>query len=96
MTAPPRATVVGLVTPHLLRIIDLGNQAEKGMNVDWHLRSAVDTTMRELGDLWNARETVASYIEGLESAAAQAPKHREAYLKVLHDAAEAARRLRRD
>ena len=96
MTAPPRATVVGLVTPHLLRIIDLGNQAEKGMNVDWHLRSAVDATMRELGDLWNATASVAAYIEGLESAIAQAPKHREEYLRVLQAAADAAQKLRRD
>ena len=26
-----RATVVGLVTPHLLRIVDLANEAEKGV-----------------------------------------------------------------
>lgn len=96
MNAPPRATVVGLVTPHLLRVIDLANQAEKGMNVDWHLRSAVDTTMRELGDLWNASASVAAYLDGLQNAIAQAPKHRESYLRVLQVALDAARRLRRD
>ena len=36
-----KATVVGLVTPHLLRIVDLGNEAEKGVNVDWHVRDVV-------------------------------------------------------
>ncbi|MFP7721767.1 hypothetical protein [Lysobacter sp. A3-1-A15] len=96
MKAPPRATVVGLVTPHLLRIIDLANQAEKGMNVDWHLRDAVATSMKDLGDLWNAPASVAAYLEGLENAAAQAPKHREAYVRVLQAAADSARRLRRD
>ena len=30
-----KATVVGLVTPHLLRIVDLANEAQKGVNVDW-------------------------------------------------------------
>ncbi len=40
-----RATVVSLVTPHLLRVVDLANEAEKGGNVDWHLRYAVFKTM---------------------------------------------------
>ena len=63
-----RATVVGLVTPHLLRVVDLANEAEKGVNVDWHLRDAVAKTMGELGDQHNAPALVASYIEGLEAA----------------------------
>lgn len=41
-----KTTVVGLVTPHLLRIVDLANDAEKGANVDWHVRDAVAKTMR--------------------------------------------------
>lgn len=86
------ATVVGLVTPHLLRIVDLANQAENGVNVDWHLRGIVDTTMRELRDQWNAAALVASYIEGLETAAAQAPKTRPTYARVLQAAAAAARK----
>src|SRR4051812_32002059 len=49
-----RATVVGLVTPHLLRIVELAVEAEKGVNVDWHLRDAVARTMRELNDQFNA------------------------------------------
>ena len=35
------ATVVGLVTPHLMAVIDLAGQAESGINVDWHVRAAV-------------------------------------------------------
>ncbi|HZX80167.1 MAG TPA: hypothetical protein VFE72_04330 [Lysobacter sp.] len=89
------ATVVGLVTPHLLRVIDLANEAEKGVNVDWHLRGAVDATMAELRDQWNAPALVASYVDGLETAASQAPKNRPAYARVLQTAAEAARRLGR-
>jgi len=91
-----KATVVGLVTPHLLRIVDLANNAEKGANVDWHVRDAVAKTMGELADQFNAPALVAAYVEGLENVAAQAPKAREAYVRVLQAAADAARRLRRD
>jgi hypothetical protein len=88
-----RATIVGLVTPHLLRIVDLAQQAEQGVNVDWHLRDAVTTTMRELGDQYNAQALVASYIEGLESAAHQATKNRAGYVRALESAAASARKL---
>lgn len=91
-----RTTVVGLVTPHLLRVVDLANEAEKGMNVDWHVRQAVSTTMGELNDQYNASALVAAYVEGLENAASQAAKTRMAYIRVLQTAAAAARSLRRD
>ena len=91
-----KATVVGLVTPHLLRIVDLANNAEKGANVDWHVRDAVAKTMGELADQFNAPALVAAYVEALENVAGQAPKTREAYVRVLQAAADAARRLRRD
>lgn len=85
------ATVVGLVTPHLLRVVDLANEAEKGTNVDWHVRSAIDATLRELRDQWNAPALVAAYVQGLETAATQAPKNRAAYARVLANASAAAR-----
>ena len=91
-----KTTVVGLVTPHLLRIVDLANNAEKGANVDWHVRDAVAKTMGELGDQFNAPALVAAYVEGLQNVAGQAPKSRDAYVRVLQAAADAARRLRRD
>ena len=91
-----KTTVVGLVTPHLLRIVDLANNAEKGANVDWHVRDAGAKTMGELGDQFNAPALVAAYVEGLENAAAHAPKARTEYVQVLQAAADAARRLRRD
>lgn len=91
-----KATVVGLVTPHLLRVVDLANEVEKGMNVDWHVRNAVVKTMGELYDQFNAPALVTAYVEGLENVAAQAPKTRVAYIRVLQAAADAARRLRRD
>ena len=91
-----KATVVGLVTPHLLRVVDLANEAEKGKNVDWHLRDAVANTMRELGDQHNASTLVAAYVDGLESAAGQAPPARTRYVKVLQAAVVAARGLKRD
>jgi hypothetical protein len=91
-----RATVAGLVTPHLLRIVDLANEAQKGVNVDWHVRDSVAKTMRELGDLYNAPALVTSYIEGLEAAAGQAARARTAYIGVLQAAADAARKLRLD
>lgn len=91
-----RATVVDLVTPHLLRVVDLANEAQKGVIVDWHLRDTVARTMRELGEQYNAPVLVASYIEGLESAAGLAVPKRVAYIGVLQAAAAAARNLRRD
>lgn len=85
------ATVVNLVTPHLLRIVDLANQAEKGMNVDWHVRGAVSMTMAELRDQWNAPALVASYVEGLEAQVRSAAPTRPAYARVLQAALAAAR-----
>ena len=89
-------TVVGLVTPHLLRIVDLANGAENGVNVDWHVRDAVSRSMADLSDQYNAADLVTAYIDGLENAAAQAPRARTSYSRALLSAAEAARRLRRD
>lgn len=91
-----RATVVGLVSPHLLRVVDLAQQAETGVNVDWHVRDAVGRTMRELGDQFNAGSLVAAYLDGLDAAIRQAPPGRFAYTGVLRAAATAARQLRRD
>lgn len=91
-----RTTIVGLVTPHLLRVVDLANEAQKGMNVDWHVRDAVAKTMAELADQYNAPTLVAAYVEGLENVADQAPKFQTDYVRVLKAAAEQARRLRRD
>lgn len=91
-----KATVAGLVTPHLLRVVDLANEAQKGVNVDWHVRDAVAKTMVELGDQYNATALVAAYVDGLENVAGQAPKARAAYVRALHAAADAARLLRRD
>ena len=91
-----RATVVGLVTPHLLRIVDLANEAEKGVKVNLHLSDAVANTMRELGDQYNAPALVTAYVEGLENAASQAPVTRVAYIGALRAAVAAAQELRRD
>lgn len=91
-----RATVVSLVTPHLLRVVDLANEAQKGVNVQFHLQDAVARSMAELADQYNASALAAAYVEGLESVAGQAPKARTDYVGVLKTAAEAARRLGRD
>ena len=53
-------------------------------------------SMGELADHYNAEALVASYIEGLENAAQQAPRAREDYIRILQVAAAAARNLRRD
>lgn len=89
-------TVIDLVTPHLLRIVSLANEADKGSNVYWHLRDAVGKTMGELGHQYNASALVAAYVDGLETAAGQAAPSRTAYIRVLQDASAAARNLRRD
>ncbi len=91
-----RATVVGLVTPHLLRIVDLASEAEKGVKVEFHLRDAVSRTMRELSDQYNAPALVAAYVEGLKTAADQASSSRVTYISVLLAASAEARSLRRD
>lgn len=91
-----KATVIDLVTPHLLRIVDLANEAEKGVSVDWHVRDAVAKSMGQLCDQYNAPVLVAAYVEGLENAVGQAPRDRVAYAGVLQAATDAARRLRRD
>ena len=90
------ATVVDLVTPHLLRVVDLANEAEKGVIVDWHVRDAVARTMAELGQQYNAPALMTSYIQGLEAAAGLAVPTRTAYIGILQAAAVAARNLRRD
>ncbi|MEO6365172.1 MAG: hypothetical protein ABIO38_03875 [Luteimonas sp.] len=87
-----RATAVSHVTPHLLRVVDLANEAEKGVNVSWHVGAAVAKTLSELGQQYNGRELLAAYIEGLDNAAGQAAKGRTEYVHALQAAAAAARR----
>ena len=53
----------------------------------------VAKTMRELSDQYNAPALVAAYVEGMETAASQAPGTRVAYVGVLQAAAAAARSL---
>lgn len=89
-----KATVIGLVTPHVLRIVDLANQGEIGVNVDWYVRDAVTTTLRDLDQQFNGPTLVAAYIDGLDKAAAQAAKNREGYVRVLQVAAATARNPR--
>lgn len=91
-----RATVVGLVTPHLLRVVDLANEAQKGVNVHFHLQDAVARSMAEMADQYNAATLVSAYVDGLETLAGQAPTARTDYVRVVQDAAAAARRLGRD
>ena len=52
---------------------------------------ALDATLRELGDQYNAATLVAAYVDGLEAAASRAPKARPAYARVLQEAASMAR-----
>lgn len=87
-----KATVVGLVTPHFLRVVDLAKQAETGINVDWHVRDAVAKTIDDLGHLYNARDLLSAYIQGLESAARDAGQSRKRYTEMLQTAASLAAR----
>lgn len=90
-----KTTIVGLVTPHVLRVIDLANQAESGINVDWHLRDAVAKTVDDLGQQYNAPELLLAYAHGLETAAGDASRARTLYAGALQAAAaQAARHLR--
>jgi hypothetical protein len=85
-------TIVGMVTPHVLRVMDLANQAENGVNVDWHVRDAVARTLADLREQFNARDLLAAYVHGLESAAADAGPGRRAYANLLKTAAALAAR----
>lgn len=87
-----KVTIVGLVTPHLLRIIDLAKQAETGVNVDWHLRDAVARTIDDLGAQYNASDLLSAYHQGLETAAQDAAPTRKAYARALQAAAAVAAR----
>lgn len=87
-----KATVVGLVTPHVLRVLDLAKQAQAGTNVDWHLRDAVARTVEDLGQQFNARELLTAYVHGLETAAGEAAPSRKRYVGVLQTAAGMAHR----
>lgn len=90
-----KVTIVGLVTPHLLRIIDLAKQAETGANVDWHVRDAVAKTVDDLAHQYNAGDLLSAYIQGLEAAAQEAGRARMFYSGVLKAAAaQAARNLK--
>lgn len=91
-----RATVVDLVTPHLLRVVDLAHQAQNGAKVDWHLRDAVSGTVRQLGEQFNASSLIGAYVDGLETAATRAPKGHITYADALRAAAAAARSLWRE
>lgn len=87
-----RATVVGLVTPHLLKIIDLAEKAESGVFVEPLVGNAVNATIRELADQYNVKDLLLGYVEGLESVAEDAGPSRKAFAGVLKSAAAIAAR----
>ncbi len=87
-----KATVAGLITPHVLRVAELARQAETGANVDWHVKDAVAKTVQEFGSLYNARDLLCAYVNWLETAAEEAEPARNAYGNVLRAAAAAAAR----
>ena len=87
-----KATIVGLVTPHVLRVIEVARQAETGANVDWHLRDAVARTVADLGHQYNAADLLAAYVHALESAVDEAARARKASATALRGAGAIARR----
>lgn len=89
-------TIAGLVTPHLFQVVDIAKQAETGANIDWHLRDAVSRTIDALAHQYNARDLLATYVQGLETAAGEAGRGRMLYANALRQAAaQAARHLER-
>lgn len=87
-----KKTVVGLITPHLLAIIDLAKMAESGTNVDWHLKDAVKKSVDDLIHQSNARDLILALIQGLESSAEDAGRMRQTYARALLAAAASARK----
>lgn len=86
-----KVTIVGLVTPHVLQIVDLARDAEMGANVDWHVRDAVAKTVEDLAHQYNARDLLGAYVSGLETAASESGPMRKVYAGVLKAAAAAGR-----
>ncbi|WP_297831796.1 hypothetical protein [Thermomonas sp.] len=90
-----KQTVISLVTPHVLTVVDLAKLSETGANVDWHVRDAVAKAYAELGHLYNARDLISAYIEGLESTARDVGPGHRVYAGTLKSAATlAAQRLK--
>jgi hypothetical protein len=87
-----KATVVGLVTPHVFRVIDLAKLAESGTYVVWHLRDAVARTVEELGQQFNARDLLSAYVHGLETAGKDVGPGRRRYAEMLQGAVAMANR----
>lgn len=87
-----KQTIVGLITPHVFRVMDLAKQAEAGVNVDWHLRDTVAKTINELSPQYNAEDLLAAYVHGLETAASEAEWTRKAYIGALQAAAAIAKK----
>ena len=88
----PRKTVVWLVTPHVLKLVDLAEQGDKGLNVERHVQAAVAGTVDALGEQFNFPDLLRGYMDGLQSAADNAPRHRKAYVEVLESALRLAQR----
>lgn len=90
-----KVTIVGLITPHVLKVMDLATQAETGVNVDWYLRDAVARSVDDLAHQFNARELLSAYIQGLQAQADEVERARKVYASVLQTAAViAARKLK--
>ena len=87
-----KETIVGLVTPHVMQVVELARQAETGVNVDWHLRDAVAKTIAELGHQYNASDLLSAYVQGLEGAAENAGRSRSLSATALRAAAALAAR----
>lgn len=87
-----KPTIVNLVTPHLMKIVDLANQAETGANIQWHLRDTVANTVNALAHQYNARDLVTSYIQGLEAAAIDTGRAHSPFARTLKEAAAQATR----
>ncbi len=88
-----KKTIVGLITPHILRIVDLAQNAEAGINVDWHVKDAVAKTFDDLGHMFNAHDLLEAYIQSLEQGAKEAGPARSGYARVLQAAASHADHL---
>ncbi|MFL6586287.1 MAG: hypothetical protein ACJ8GV_05325 [Luteimonas sp.] len=57
------------MTPHLLRIVELANEAQKGVNVHWHLNDAVAHSMAQLTDVASQAPTARQdYVRVLHTA----------------------------
>lgn len=84
-----------LVTPRLLAITDLAQQAEAGADISLQLQAVVAEAVEDFRHVYNGRSLIIAFIHRLEAHGRAAKAERDAYAMVVLRAASMADRLAR-